>query len=43
MGGKGVTIESMRGRGGVEVQPKGESEGGSDRGVEVVRQREMKE
>lgn len=44
MGVKGVTIESVRGWGEVEVQPEGESkEGGTDRGGEVVREREMKE
>lgn len=43
VGVKGVTIEHLGGRGEVEVQPEGESkEGGTDRGGEVVREREMK-
>lgn len=44
MGVEGVTIERIRGRGEVEVQPEGRViEGGTDRGGEVVREREMKE
>lgn len=44
LGVKGVTTESVRGRGEVAVRPEGESkEGGTDRGGEVVREREMKE
>lgn len=44
LGVKGVTTESVQGRGEVEVRPEGESkEGGTDRGGEVVREREMKE
>lgn len=39
MGVKGVTVESMRGRGEVEVQPEGESGGGTDRGGEAVREK----
>lgn len=41
---QGVTVGREGGWGKVEVQPEGESEeGGTDRGGEVVREREMKE
>lgn len=44
MGVKGVTIESMRGRGEVEVQAEGESQRVElTEGGEAVRKREMKE